>query len=158
MRCERVLVALLLLGVAGLPATCPAQFGMKGPAAVVNKVEEYGRGSDPVITFYQTVLSPVKGGDTCPMYPSCSQFARIVFASHGPLQASLLTFDRLLRCGHELWMYPEIIVHRQVRWHDPVPDRSRGERFAMSGSEYHEGDRVRHGISSGPGIRLLMKP
>ena len=52
------------------------------------------------IGLYQKFLSGADGG-RCPMYPSCSAYAKQAFHSHGFLKGWILTSDRLLRCGHD---------------------------------------------------------
>lgn len=55
---------------------------------------------DQSIRIYQKYLSR-SDGDRCPMYPSCSAYARQAFKTHGPIKGWILTTDRLLRCGHD---------------------------------------------------------
>lgn len=55
---------------------------------------------DQTIRLYQKILSR-SDGDRCPMYPSCSAYAKQAFNTHGPVKGWILTSDRLLRCGHD---------------------------------------------------------
>jgi putative component of membrane protein insertase Oxa1/YidC/SpoIIIJ protein YidD len=81
--------------------------------------EIYGSGSNTFLDFYQNFLSPVKGGNTCPMYPSCSQYSKILFQMQPMHQAYIGTLERVLRCGHELHLYPKRKVEGRLRWYDP---------------------------------------
>ncbi|MDI6804569.1 MAG: membrane protein insertion efficiency factor YidD [Bacteroidota bacterium] len=81
--------------------------------------EIYGSGSNVFIDFYQEWLSPIKGGNTCPMYPSCSQYSKILFQTQPIHEAYIGTLERVLRCGHELYLYPKRMVEGRLRWYDP---------------------------------------
>lgn len=53
------------------------------------------------LAFYQRWLSPAlhslsPGG--CRYQPTCSEYATIAIATHGPLRGTLLALSRLLRC------------------------------------------------------------
>ncbi len=82
-------------------------------------VEIYGSGSNFFLDFYQNFLSPIKGGNTCPMYPSCSQYSKILFRTQPIYQAYIGTLERVLRCGHELYLYPKRKIEGGLRWYDP---------------------------------------
>jgi putative component of membrane protein insertase Oxa1/YidC/SpoIIIJ protein YidD len=73
------------------------------------------------IKTYQALLSPSKG-KSCPMYPSCSQYALSAFGGHHPARAFAMTADRLLRCGNDVHAYPTIMVDGFIRLYDP-PDK-----------------------------------
>ncbi len=79
----------------------------------------YGSGSNVFLDFYQSYLSPIKGGNRCPMYPSCSQYAKILFDSVPIYSAFTGTCERLLRCGHELHLYPQMTINNRIKWYDP---------------------------------------
>lgn len=81
--------------------------------------EIYGSGSNTFLDFYQNFLSPIKGGNTCPMYPSCSQYSKILFQTQPIYEAYIGTLERVLRCGHELHLYPKRKVEGGIRWYDP---------------------------------------
>lgn len=53
---------------------------------------------------YQRGIGPTKGS-RCAMTPSCSEFGRLSYQQHGILMGTLLAFDRLHRCGHDLKYY-----------------------------------------------------
>ncbi|MBN1999317.1 membrane protein insertion efficiency factor YidD [candidate division KSB1 bacterium] len=95
---------------------------MKGPLKKnpVNQLEIYGKGHNFALNFYQKWISPVKGGNKCPMYPSCSQYAKISFQMLPWHVAYMKSCERLLRCGHELYLYPAVRIQGQIRWYNPV--------------------------------------
>lgn len=66
------------------------------------------------LDFYQYYLSPLDGRH-CPMYPSCSQYARGVIEHYSLLQACPLICDRLLRCGHDFNTYTDTIIEQRLR-------------------------------------------
>ncbi|TAK54774.1 MAG: membrane protein insertion efficiency factor YidD [Bacteroidetes bacterium] len=91
--------------------------------------ETYGSGSNFLLDFYQDWISPVKGGNTCPMYPSCSQYSKMLFDSLPVYEAYIGTFERLLRCGHELPLYNTVAIDNGIRWYDsPFSDQYIGRR------------------------------
>jgi putative membrane protein insertion efficiency factor len=58
-----------------------------------------------LIFIYQKTISPDHGlfklrfpHGFCPLYPSCSEYARQALVSHGTLKALWLIVRRLLRC------------------------------------------------------------
>ena len=109
---------------------CFSQNKMNGPVKIktVHQEEEYGRGENPVVNFYQNWISPAKGGNGCVMFPSCSQYAKIAFQKYSSLKAFALTCDRLMRCGHELYLYKTIIMNNEVKFYDPVPKEDSVEK------------------------------
>jgi len=82
--------------------------------------EEYGWGNNSIINFYQEYISPVGGKRLCPMYPSCSQYAKLAFNKYPPYVAFYKTCERLLRCGQELSYYETIKIGDNVSWYDPI--------------------------------------
>lgn len=77
--------------------------------------------------IYQRWLSPVlhslrPGG--CRFRPTCSEYAAVAIAIHGPLRGSALALGRLLRCNPfskgGLDQVPQAEVPRQIR-HEPLP-------------------------------------
>jgi putative membrane protein insertion efficiency factor len=80
-----------------------------------------------VLGFYQRWLSPAvhsisPGG--CRFQPTCSEYAAVAIATHGPLRGSALAFWRLLRCHPfskgGLDQVPPRSVPRQIH-HEPLP-------------------------------------
>ena len=105
-----ILCLAVLGGCAGMP-------NARGPDAP-------GAGPlDLIIGFYQGPLDHLNAVRTgqCPMYPSCSDYARQAAEKHGPLVGTMLACDRLIRCGRsELKTAPKIPVNGKWRYHDPV--------------------------------------
>jgi putative component of membrane protein insertase Oxa1/YidC/SpoIIIJ protein YidD len=78
----------------------------------------YQSGSNTILDFYQKYISPIKGGNTCPMYPSCSQYAKILFEQESPQKAFIDICDRLLRCARDRESYPEIALDGRLYSYD----------------------------------------
>ncbi len=54
-----------------------------------------------LLAFYHRWLSPALhwlGGGGCKYLPTCSEYAALAIATHGPLRGGLLAVRRLLRC------------------------------------------------------------
>lgn len=86
----------------------------------LEKTNNDNQGENFLINIYQTWISPVRGTQRCPMYPSCSQYAKIAFNSLPFPIAYIKTTERLLNCGHDLHFYPAIMINNKKRWYDPV--------------------------------------
>lgn len=77
------------------------------------------RGVSPLTRLQQFISRA--DGDRCPMYPSCSHYARTAFAEKGILMGWVLTSDRLLRCGRdETRLAPPVNVHGGRHTYDPL--------------------------------------
>ena len=50
------------------------------------------------VTGYQRHISPLKGGQTCRFYPSCSQYALEAIRKHGASRGTFLAVRRVLKC------------------------------------------------------------
>jgi putative component of membrane protein insertase Oxa1/YidC/SpoIIIJ protein YidD len=111
----------IILFIIGAPVF--SQPKMQGPSnnTSVSSLESYGSGSNIILNIYQNWLSPVKGGNTCPMHPSCSQYSKILFASRSPYEAYIETLERILRCGHEPDFYKTIEINGVEKCYDPPP-------------------------------------
>ncbi|HEX2956506.1 MAG TPA: membrane protein insertion efficiency factor YidD [Chitinispirillaceae bacterium] len=73
------------------------------------------------LDFYQRYLSQLRYS-RCPMFPSCSEYARSVIGHYCTLQAYPLICDRLIRCGHDFNTYDDTIIGQQRRLLDfPYP-------------------------------------
>ncbi len=75
------------------------------------------------IDFYRGPLNHLEAvrEGTCPMHPSCSAYAKEVYEKHGPVTGSVMTFDRLIRCGRDETSHArEIYIQGRGRYHDPV--------------------------------------
>jgi putative membrane protein insertion efficiency factor len=55
-----------------------------------------------MLAFYRRWISPalhtLSPGDGCKFLPTCSEYASIAIATHGPLRGTALAAWRLLRC------------------------------------------------------------
>ena len=101
---------------------CHAQNKMNGPKTKKNNIhfENYGGGESDFFSLYQRWVSPVRGNIKCPMFPSCSQYTKTSYQVLPVYLAFPKSFERILRCGHELHLYPEIKINNHIRWYDPV--------------------------------------
>ena len=99
---------LLLMGCATLP---------------VDQRETPAASSSMLLNIYHGPLNhlqAVRRGE-CPMYPSCSEFARQAIAKHGPIKGWLMATDRLMRCGRdETRLAPKVLINGRVKYYDPV--------------------------------------
>jgi putative component of membrane protein insertase Oxa1/YidC/SpoIIIJ protein YidD len=68
---------------------------------------------------YKGYVSPVSGKH-CPMYPSCSSYARDAVSTLGTARGILMAFDRLHRCGHDIRFYEPVYVDGVWLRYDPV--------------------------------------
>lgn len=66
-----------------------------------------GGAANDYITIYQKYLSNLKN-TRCSMYPTCSNYSKMVFEDHSFPIAMILTSDRLIRCGNDLHLYPRL--------------------------------------------------
>ncbi len=80
--------------------------GLKNNLTGQEVSNEYGTGDNEIISWYQKYLSPAKG-DHCPMYPSCSQYSKMVLHNENFILAYADVCDRLLRCGNDLESYDQ---------------------------------------------------
>ena len=77
-------------------------------------------GNHPIIQLYEKYISPVDG-ERCPMYPTCSAYARQAIQQHGLFIGWIMACDRLVRCGRdETRISPEIIKENVRATLDPV--------------------------------------
>ncbi len=60
--------------------------------------------AEDYLNIYQRYMSCLKNTH-CSMYPSCSNYAKMVFQDNSFPKAMILTADRLTRCGHDLDVY-----------------------------------------------------
>jgi hypothetical protein len=80
-----------------------------------------------LLEFYRRWLSPalhsLKPGG-CKYLPTCSEYASMAIATHGPLRGSLLALGRLLRCNPfargGLDLVPPAPVSHNIP-HEPLP-------------------------------------
>ena len=50
------------------------------------------------VTGYRRHLSPLKGGQTCRFYPSCSAYALEAITKYGATKGTFLAVKRVLKC------------------------------------------------------------
>lgn len=84
-------LGILILFCAGCAASCPASAPPETASGLLASM----------IRFYQGPLdhlAAVRMG-SCPMAPSCSEFALAAMEKHGLILGWVMTCDRLLRCG-----------------------------------------------------------
>lgn len=86
---------LLIIGVIKLLSTC-LNAQLDNQNSKLNKVSS----SEDYISFYQKNISDLRSG-SCPMYPSCSNYALETIKEQGLITGIVNGSDRLLRCGHE---------------------------------------------------------
>jgi len=96
-----------------------AVFPFRTASAAEETGEAYGTGRNAVLDLYQDFVSPARGS-RCGMHPSCSQYAKLAFASLNPVDAYLATMDRLMRCTQDAGTYPARYVGGQRLSYDPV--------------------------------------
>jgi len=69
--------------------------------------------------FYQANITDIDD-QTCPMFPSCSNYALHSVEKYGFIIGSLKAFDRLHRCSHDLQYYKIISnENRNSYWDQP---------------------------------------
>lgn len=77
-----------------------------------------------MVTVYQEDLNSIhwarKGN--CPMYPSCSAYAKEAFSKYSFEKAYMMSCERLIRCGRSCATKLQIVKKGQkLRYYDPVP-------------------------------------
>jgi len=115
---RQVLFAVLLLllaSVAGAADWTP----WDAPRQTVKPTAREGAPFDQAIRFFQTTISRVDG-DRCPMYPTCSAYARQAIARRGPWLGLMLTIDRLIHENDPAAKSNPIQVGDRLRYYDPV--------------------------------------
>ncbi len=112
-----------LLAWALLLLAAPAHAADWGPWPTPKKASHTPAGAggpfDQAIHFFQTTISRVDG-DRCPMYPTCSAYARQAIARRGPWLGLLLTIDRLIHENDPEAKTNPIQVGDRLRYDDPV--------------------------------------
>jgi len=111
-------LCLLVVTCLGLPAL-PAGADFVPPLPDPNSTKIPADRQSPLERLQQFISRA--DGLRCPMYPTCSHYARQAFAEKGALMGWVLTFDRLLRCGRdENRLAPPINVHGVRYAYDPL--------------------------------------
>ncbi len=75
--------------------------------------------AESFIRGYQDYVSPITYS-SCPMHPSCSNFAVQSFRRDSFFKALLQTTDRLFRCENDLDHYEQIRVEGKIRFKDEL--------------------------------------
>lgn len=123
-RLKQAIAPLLLLLASG-PAWSewdPWGFCSEAPGATEAAIDEGVAPQELVMgtayAVYRGFISPVNGSN-CPMYPSCSRFARLAIREMGLGRGLLAVFDRLHRCGHDLRYYDLVLDGGRMLRYDP---------------------------------------
>ncbi len=74
---------------------------------------------DQAVRNFQTYISPLDG-PRCPMYPTCSAYARQALHKHGPLLGIFMTADRLIHEGDPIEQQEAIVKWGHRRYFDPL--------------------------------------
>lgn len=76
-----------------------------------------------MIRFYEGPLdhlSAVRAGE-CPMFPSCSAYAKAAVQEYGLFTGWMMASDRLMRCGRdETRLSPPIFIDGKWKTYDPL--------------------------------------
>lgn len=74
-------------------------------------------GLENIYSLYRETISDIRPNN-CPMYPSCSKYSEYAFKKYGFFKGMAFTTDRLMRCGHELNLYPYNEVNNEIKFLD----------------------------------------
>lgn len=74
---------------------------------------------DQAVRTFQKYISPIDGA-RCPMYPTCSAYARQALHKHGPLLGMFMTADRLMHEGDPIEQQEPIVKWGFKRYYDPL--------------------------------------
>lgn len=93
---------------------CSSSFSDKGDPAYTSVMADLYQKNLSSISF-------VRKGE-CPMHPSCSQFAKESYSKFGFVLGTVLTSERLMRCGRDCLKKLKIVnTERGLKFYDPVP-------------------------------------
>ncbi|MBU0519259.1 membrane protein insertion efficiency factor YidD [bacterium] len=70
-----------------------------------------------LIGIHQNFITDIDD-HSCPMYPTCSKYGSIAINKQGFLLGSLMVYDRLLRCGHDLHFYERVLQEGHYLYED----------------------------------------
>ena len=85
---------------------------MRSPSSIsINSKVYYSKYTNTgwAYRFYKKFISPIRGNQ-CPMYPSCSTYAKDAFEKYGFFRGFVMMSDRLTRCGQDLHKYEQIFL------------------------------------------------
>ena len=105
-----------------LPLPAYSNNPMNAPEIHREYVDTLNRTDGGFHGFYKQYVSPIDG-DRCLMYPSCSTYAKIATSRLGFIKGSILTADRLTRCGSDLLYYRKIQINGRIYFEDQVEKR-----------------------------------
>lgn len=89
------------------------------------------------INFYQKYISGIRG-QSCPMYPSCSNYGLKVFGETNFLSAFTMMSDRIIRCGHDHSNYSLTLRKNGFKYLDyPAYDKAPINLYYKSNSYYY---------------------
>ena len=74
---------------------------------------------DRAIRNFQKYISPLDGA-RCPMYPTCSAYARQALHKHGALLGVFMTADRLMHEGDPVEQQEPLLKWGHRRYFDPL--------------------------------------
>jgi putative component of membrane protein insertase Oxa1/YidC/SpoIIIJ protein YidD len=74
-------------------------------------------GLENIYSLYRATISDIRPTN-CPMYPSCSKYSEYAFKKYGFFKGMTFTTDRLMRCGHELNLYPSNEINNEIKFLD----------------------------------------
>lgn len=74
-------------------------------------------GLENIFSLYRETISDIRPNN-CPMFPSCSKYSEYAFKKFGFFKGMAFTTDRLMRCGHELNLYPNNEVNNEIKFLD----------------------------------------
>ena len=72
-----------------------------------------------LVRGYQLGISRFDGPH-CPLYPTCSDYARQALARHGAFLGAAMTADRLMQEAEVLARSPRVLAYGRLRAFDPV--------------------------------------
>ncbi|MBF0226187.1 MAG: membrane protein insertion efficiency factor YidD [Desulfobacterales bacterium] len=90
----------------------------------INKIEFLDNETSPLVSAIQLYRGPLNHlssvrNSECPMFPSCSAYSVASVKKHGAVVGTIMTFDRLIRCGRdEIAQVP--IIMDYLKYFDPV--------------------------------------
>ena len=89
------------------------------------------------INFYQKYISGIRG-QSCPMYPSCSNYGLKVFGETNFISAFAMMSDRIIRCGHDHSNYSLTLRKNGFKYLDyPAYDKTPIDLYYKSNSYYY---------------------
>lgn len=89
------------------------------PPSAQRSADETSEPFDRAVRNFQKYISPLDGA-RCPMYPTCSAYARQALHKHGALLGIFMTVDRLLHEGDPREQQEPLIKWGQQRYFDPL--------------------------------------